>query len=107
MRLILVLVLTGLMAVLTLPGAAMAHGVSHGVISDHMTGCPDCPDLASEPSVDHDCPHVTGCGAMALVGPASLPATAARQPQHHDRAEAHLLNGIPPRIDLPPPRLIA
>ena len=27
--------------------------------------------------------------------------------QRHDRARAHLLNGIPPRIDLPPPRLSA
>ncbi|MFZ7094327.1 hypothetical protein [Primorskyibacter sp. 2E233] len=107
MRLILVLVLTGLLALLTLPGAAMAHSVSDGVVSDHMTGCPECTELAGGPNTDHDCPHVTSCGAMVMVSPAILPATIAPQSRPLDRAGANLLDGIPPRIDLPPPRLSA
>ncbi|SNS06854.1 hypothetical protein SAMN04488078_1003100 [Antarctobacter heliothermus] len=107
MRLILVLVLTGLLAVLSLPGAAAAHDVSGVTMSDHMTGCPDCPETAGGPGVDHDCPHVTGCGAMVMLGSAVLPAMIAPQGEPHDPVGANLANGIRPRIDLPPPRLIA
>lgn len=104
MRLILVLVLASLLAQLSLSGTAMAHGVPDEAMSGHMTGCPDCAEISGSPRIDHDCPHVTGCGAMVLVSPAMLPATIAPQSRSHDRAGANLLNGIPPRIDLPPPR---
>tara|TARA_R100000789_G_scaffold294_1_gene1297 strand:+ start:69377 stop:69814 length:438 start_codon:yes stop_codon:yes gene_type:complete len=106
-RLILVLVLTGLLAVLALPGAAVAHGASDVAMLDHMPGCADCSEASGAPSIDHDCPHVTGCGAMVTVSPAMWPATIAPQSQTHDRAGANLLNGIPSRIDLPPPRSAA
>ena len=104
MRLILILVLTGLLALVSMPEAAMAHGVPAVAVSDYMTGGPDCPGNTDDPSIDHDCRHVTGCGAMVMISPAVMPAAIAPQSRSHDRAGANLLNGVLPRIDLPPPR---
>ena len=109
MRLLFLLLLTGCLAVLALPGAAMTHGASgHGEMA-HMAGCPDCPDTANATDgqagdASHDCPHLTGCAAMVLADTAAvLPLRAS--PQLRFRLPGSWrIAGMPMSTDLPPPR---
>lgn len=107
MRLIAILLLTGFLALLSFSGAAMAHGaMQDAAMSDHMAGCPDCPDLGAG-EANTQCPHMSGCSALVLtVFPAVSPVV------HYERVRhplpvSHLLVGAETLIDLPPPRLSA
>ncbi|MBY6002353.1 hypothetical protein KUV62_00425 [Salipiger bermudensis] len=104
-----ILLLTGCLAVLALPGAAMAHGASGDGEMAHMAGCPDCPDAANVgdgqgSDASHDCPHLTGCAAMVLMETTNvLPLRAAPQPRFRLPGSWRIA-GMPMPTDLPPPR---
>ncbi|MBN9677240.1 hypothetical protein [Salipiger bermudensis] len=109
MRLFFLLLLTGCLAVLALPGAAMAHGATGEAEMVHMAGCPECPDVseaADGPAsgARQDCPHLTGCAAMVLMETAVvLPLRRAPQPRYRLPGSWRIV-GTPMPTDLPPPR---
>ena len=105
MRLIAILLLTGFLALLSFPGAAMAHGpMQEAVLGDHMAGCPDCPDLGTGEGYTL-CPHMNSCSALVLtVIPAVSPVVNFERVRH-PLPDSHSMVGAHTLIDLPPPRL--
>lgn len=112
MRLIVILVLTGFLALWSLPGMAMAHGGETSAAA--VATVPDCLSCTEAVHTDtvgdqqpQTCPHLTSCAAMVLIdlGPGLAQALAPKS--RHGLPPALLLSGRATRIDLPPPRLRA
>ena len=104
MRAVLILAFVTLLAVLSMPGAAMAHGSDDPVRSADCPGCPQAEPAEDTADIVHGCPHLTGCAAMVLSEPEShLPALSGQRPRH-GRPDAEVLAGRDGLIDPRPPR---
>lgn len=109
MRLFALLALTGFLALLSLPGAAMAHGVAGDApMAAHMADCPECPEYGEAAAQNgggaHECPHVTGCAALVLIDAVALPPVFDPERARLDLPPPDILSGADSLIDLPPPR---
>ena len=104
MRGLLALILFALLAFLSVPEAAMAHGTDAAPV---VADCGDCGAVLPDEDISdmpHGCPHLTGCAAMALSEPLRhAPATSTRG-QPHGLPGTEVLSGRDGPIDLRPPR---
>ncbi|MCT4577087.1 hypothetical protein [Donghicola sp.] len=108
MRLIIVLLLTGFMALFALPGAGMAHGtVGETSMNGHAVPCPECPESIAGEMGPHDCAHMASCAGPVLQTQALTLPIVQKEAPCHMMPPPHRLSSTFRQIDLPPPRLRA
>lgn len=100
MRFLVVVLLAWLVAALSLPGEAAAHGaMGHEPVVAAQTG------TAQGAPVDACCHHLVGCASATLSMPWGAACPCTLSPARHDLPPALAAEGMTPRPDLPPPRV--